>query len=365
MYDLAVIGGGIVGCFAALRAAELKLHSILIDARTVFGGSSPRSAGVFTVQLDTPLDAELVYESIKLVKKYSREAWRETGFLQIGRKYSLRDSIESLRKCGIRFEVLSNDEIADRWPNFIVEPSLMGVYTDMDLSVEPKLLGRELRTALLERGVEVAEGLPVVAIEADLGRVESVRLSDSSRVSAENFVFATGAWSKELLSQFNPRIETFLLTCFAFRIRLGEEISIPSFSDEYLHTYWRPWDNSLVGGGYYAEFAELPDLSDAAPPHNFYKTSLKLLLKRLRLDKALEPVEHMRGPCSFTNDGLPIFGFVPHLKNAFMIDGLGGYGLMRGAALGYLAVDCLIEGHEPQRFKSFSPLRAQSHLNSK
>ncbi|MCS7146064.1 MAG: FAD-binding oxidoreductase [Nitrososphaerota archaeon] len=359
MYDLAVLGGGVVGCFAALRAAELGLRTILVEARSIFGGASPRSAGVFTVQLDSPLDVELVNQSIELVKKYSKEAWRETGFLQIGREDALEESIESIRRCGINYEVLNDEEIMRRWPIFIVESELIGVYTKHDLSVEPKVLGRELRAALLESGVEVAEEVIVTGLKTDSSEIEAVNLSSGLSLSADYYILALGPWTREiLLSSFKDvEVESFILTCFAFRIDTGRDLDIPSFSDEYLHTYWRPWGTTLVGGRYDAEFSAKPDVSDAEPPSKFYRTSLKLLRRRLKLDSRAELVEHMRGPCSFTNDGMPVFGPLSGLKNAFIIEGLGGYGLMRGPALGYRAAEALALNRELTEFKHHSPTR--------
>lgn len=357
MYDIAVLGGGVVGCFSALRAAELGLRTVLIDERGVFGGASPRSAGVFTVQLDSPIDVKLVAKSIELVKKYTRRSWRETGFLQIGKEYALRESMESLEKCGIEYKLLDSKEILDRWPEFVVEPELMGVYTKSDLSAEPKILGCELREALNEMEVDIVEKVGAVGLDFGSSEVRHVKLSDGSRVSADYYVLAMGSWTSGLLRSANLETETFLLTCFAYRLDLGQELNIPSFSDEYLHTYWRPWGSTLVGGRYDAEFSETPDLSDVQPPSKSLKMSIKLLLRRLKLPTKPILVEHMRGPCSFTSDGMPIFGHVPSLNNAFIIDGLGGYGLMRGPALGYLAVDALIQRHDFDEYRVYSPFR--------
>ncbi len=359
MYDLAVLGGGVVGCFSALRAAELGLRTILIDERGVFGGASARSAGVFTVQLDTPLDVELTAKSIELVKRYiAGRAWKETGFLQIGKEHALRESMESLEKCGIRYEVLDSEEIADRWPEFVVEPELIGVYTQPDLSVEPKILGRELRGILVEKGVKVIEGVRATKLDVTSSEATAVALSDGLRIAASYFILATGPWTREILHNSQMEVETFLLTCFAYRVNLGQELNIPSFSDEYLHTYWRPWGATLVGGRYDAEFAETPDISDAQPPSRSLRLALKFLLRRLKTPSPPELVEYMRGPCTFTGNGMPIFGPIPCLNNAFIIDGLGGYGLMRGPALGYLAVDAIVLNRELDKYSVYSPLRA-------
>ncbi|MEM0482469.1 MAG: FAD-dependent oxidoreductase [Nitrososphaerota archaeon] len=360
MYDLAVLGGGVVGCFSALRAAELGLSVVLIDERGVFGGASPRSAGVFTVQLDSALDVELVAKSIDLVKKYTTEekSWKETGFLQIGKEYALRESMESLQKCGIRYEVLSNEEIMDRWPEFVVEPELIGVYTKPDLSVEPKILGRELRERLIEKGVKVIEGVGAKRLNISSYEIRELVLSDGSHITANHYILSMGPWTREILHNNQIEVETFLLTCFAYRFELGRELNIPSFSDEYLHTYWRPWGTTLVGGRYDAEYAESPDLTDAKPPNSSLKMALKFLLRRLKTPTPPELVEYMRGPCTFTNDGMPIFGPIPRLINAFIIDGLGGYGLMRGPALGYLTVDAIVLNRDIDKYSAYSSLRA-------
>ncbi|MEM0444933.1 MAG: FAD-binding oxidoreductase [Nitrososphaerota archaeon] len=354
LYDLAVLGEGIVGCFAALRAAELGADVILIDERGVFGGASARAAGVFTVQLDTPRDAMLVAKSIELVKRYSKNSWIETGFLQIGREGALRESLEALTKCEIRYDVLDHREIMEKWPEFILDSSLKGIYTEQDLSVEPTILGRDLREALIGRGVRIYEGVGARRLLREGDELRSVKLSDSSTVAANYFVLAMGSWNRELLNSCNIELETFLLTCFAYRLDIGKSLNIPSFSDEYLHTYWRPWQNTLVGGRYDAEFTDKPDLSSAPPPLKSLKMSLKLLLKRLRTETEPRLVEHMRGPCSFTSDGLPVVGRIPGLDNAVIVDGLGGYGLMRGPALGYLATEALLRG--PKTLDGFTDL---------
>ena len=265
--------------------------------------------------------------------------------------------MESLGKCGIKYEVLNNEEIMDRWPEFVVEPELIGVYTHPDLSVEPKILGRELRALLIERGVNLIEGVRATKLEISSREAKAVALSDSSRIAANYFILATGPWTREILHNSQIEVETFLLTCFAYRLDLGRELNIPSFSDEYLHTYWRPWGTTLVCGRYDAEFAESPDLSDSQPPSKSLRLALKFLLRRLKTLSSPVLVEYMRGPRTFTNDGMPIFGPIPHLVNAFIIDGLGGYGLMRGPALGYLTVDAIVLNLELDKYSAYSPVR--------
>jgi len=336
----------VIGCFAALQASELGLSVALVEERAVFGGASSRAAGVYTVQLDTPIEVRLVVESIELVKKYSMGAWRETGFLQIGREEALSDTIESLKANGVGYQVLDSEEVMERWPIFNVEPELAAVFTEPDLSVEPPVLGAELRAALAAKGVKILEGIGVRRLNRGAGAVASVELSTGSRLEAENYILALGSWTREVLRSSGFSVETRLLTCFAHRIDVGGDLKIPSFSDEYLHTYWRPWGTQLIGGRYDAEFSQHPDLSNEAPPPRSAQMALNLLRRRLRIRRGARIVGYTRGPCSFTGDGAPLHGPLPGLENAYVVEGVGGYGLMMGPALGRLAVEALLYGRD-------------------
>ncbi|MDT7860180.1 MAG: FAD-dependent oxidoreductase, partial [Candidatus Calditenuis sp.] len=152
---LIIIGAGPAGAFAALTAALKGERVTLVDPRGVLGGAASRSAGVVTVQLDDPLDVRLVVRSIELIRSVSRSSVVRTGFLQIGREEDLSDSVEAMREAGVEHELLTAEEIVERWPVFRVDDNIIGVYTDVDLSIEPPLLGSELGDALASLGVEV------------------------------------------------------------------------------------------------------------------------------------------------------------------------------------------------------------------
>jgi glycine/D-amino acid oxidase-like deaminating enzyme len=354
MYDVVVVGGGAVGAFAALRAAELSAKTALVDPRGVFGGASSRSAGCFTVQLDTPVDVKLVAQSIELVTKYTRKAWKRTGFLQIGRESDIADTLESLRTVGIGYKMLSAEEILERWQLFRIGQGLVGLYTEPDLSTEPRILGEELRSALSRASVTLLENAEVVDIRAIDGEVKELRLSTGETLRGSSYVFAAGAWTGRLLERLGLRIEQFLITCYAYKFDVGAELQIPSFSNEALHTYWRPWGRYLVGGRYDGTFSKEPDLSNALPPSSSVRGAYRMIKHTLSIETEPILVEHLRGPCSFYPDGLPVFGLLPPHSNLVIVDGLGGYGLMRGPAMGARAAELLLLGKTDEELLRFS-----------
>ncbi len=307
--------------------------------------------------MDTPLDARLVLQSIDLVARYSRRGWRRTGFLQIGRESDLEDTIRSLRSEGISYEILGPEEISERWHQFRIEQDLFGLFTEPDLSSEPLILGEELRERLVERGVELREGDRVVAIESNGHEVLGVRLANGETVHGVDYVIAAGAWTGELLKTLGLGLGSFLITCYAYRIDIGKELMIPSFSHEVLHTYWRPWGRQLIGGRYDGAVAVEPDLSDTPPPTRSIKAALKLISRVLAVNTEPRIAQYLKGPCSFSPDGLPIFGFLPGHNDTIVTDGLGGYGLMRGPALGIMAAEMLLLHKTDEDILQFSPER--------
>lgn len=358
MYDVAVIGGGVAGIFSALTAARHSAKTVIIDPNRIGGGATLRSAGVVTLQLDEPSDVLLVKRSIELIKKYSRESWRVTGFLQLGRPNQLQDSINSMEQVGIEFRVLYPSEIESMWPELIVDERFIGVYTRDDLSLEPPIFIDDCRRSLIDAGVELLEGVGVDSFKIRDGAIDKAELSDGRMVRADRYILSAGAWTREILQRHGIKLMTAIITCYAYRLDLGEEVGLPSFSDEWLHSYWRPWGTELVGGGYDAEFSDSPDISDAPPPQRYIENSIKLLLRRMRLRSRPRLAATLRGPCSVTADMEPIIGKIGGIDNLVIVDGLRGYGLMRGPAIGELAANLSMNRELWLKLDKYSPSRA-------
>src|ERR1700754_84989 len=83
MADVIVIGGGIVGCTAALFAAEAGADVLLLESDTIAAAASGRNAG----SIQHPLDearAQLYEESVAIHRRYGTIYERPAGFLAVG-----------------------------------------------------------------------------------------------------------------------------------------------------------------------------------------------------------------------------------------------------------------------------------------
>lgn len=329
----------------------------LVDGRGVLGGGASRSAGVVTVQLEDERDVALVKRSIELISEVSSRGVLRTGFLQIGRPDLLEDSIEAMRRCGIRLRTFDPSEVREVWPSLEVNEAEIGIYTSEDLSVEPRVLSGELEGVLRDAGVMLMDGF-VRSFEVDGKSLDAAVLDGGRRVEGSEFVLSAGPWNRELLGSLHLELETVVITCYAYRFDLERDLGLPSFSDEDLHSYWRPWGTELIGGGYHGELGNgAPDMSCKDPPSSLIEESRDLLKRRVRISR--EPIYSgsTRGPCEITPDWEPYLGRVEHFENLLLAGGLRGYGLMRGPALGEMAYELLrnetisfdLKGYEPER----------------
>ena len=128
--DVAIIGGGVIGCASAFFAARAGLRVVVLERRAALGTlTTPASTGAFRLQFDNPEEIAMVREGVELFDAFAErtglEGWdlgvRHAGYLFC----SLTDAtversrrlVERQRGWGLTdVELLSGEEARDRWP---------------------------------------------------------------------------------------------------------------------------------------------------------------------------------------------------------------------------------------------------------
>ena len=199
--DIVVVGAGIAGV-ATARALSGYPGSVLLLEQFALGhtrGSSHGTSRIF--RLNYP-DERFVRMAMA-----ADAAWRElesargetlidrVGCLDLGP--TAQENIRALASCGVRYEELSADEVAARWP-LRLEPDETGVFQpDGGVTFSDRAHAALIGEAL-DRGVEVRDETPVRALEVDRG---SVTLTlDRGELRARAVVVTAGAWAAELLA---------------------------------------------------------------------------------------------------------------------------------------------------------------------
>ena len=213
--DVVIIGGGVVGCATAYFVRQLAPHATVavIDADPTYEfASSLRAAGGCRVQFTTPENIELSKFSIDFIKSFGATmavgddtpdvGWIEGGYLFVVPPEStkaLEANVNLQHSMGCDVRLLSPSELRDRFPSMYVDDLGAGALSPQDGWCDPNTLLWGFRKKASSLGVSFIKGR-VAAMECDAVQLRSVRLDDGSRIAADHFVNAAGAWANQISS---------------------------------------------------------------------------------------------------------------------------------------------------------------------
>jgi glycine oxidase len=207
MYDVIVIGGGVVGLSIARELAGRKASVLLLDRGSTGQGTSRAAAGMLAPLSEAddqgPL-FQLTRDSHALYDSFVEDLQSETGldvvyskdgliFLSSSEQSAqvLHRRYEWQKKAGFEIESISADVVYRMEPRITI-PVCSALFIPGERSLAPRRFADALRHACLLRGVEIRTGLHVEAVSSNQVRAGQVRFD------ATHIVIASGVWSGEL-----------------------------------------------------------------------------------------------------------------------------------------------------------------------
>ncbi|MQA86899.1 MAG: glycine oxidase ThiO [Streptosporangiales bacterium] len=210
-YDVAIIGGGVIGLATAWRAAQRGLTVTVIDPEPA-GGASYASAGMLAPATEAAYGEERLLQ-LELASKERYPAfvaeleeltetgagYRDQGTLEVAFDADdlavLNDRYRFQQSLGIRLERLTGRECRKLEP--MLAPSVRGgLFAPEDHSIDPRLLTRALLVAAERSGVRLLRARAERLLAAD-DRTVGVRV-DGVEIAAPHVVLAAGCWSGEI-----------------------------------------------------------------------------------------------------------------------------------------------------------------------
>jgi len=215
-FDVAVVGGGIIGLAVAWRARQAGLSVTLLERQGTGEATSRVAAGMLAPVAEVEFGEsgrrvlDLGLRSAALWRSFAAELEEASG-IEVGLRRSgtlvvARDADEAReleRQIAFRDSLdLSTERLlpsAARELEPALAPTLrLALQAPDDHSVDPRLVLAALRRACELHGVVVREHAPVAGVEYDGERVTGVRLEDGDSVLAGQVVLAAGAWTSDL-----------------------------------------------------------------------------------------------------------------------------------------------------------------------
>jgi glycine oxidase len=217
-FEVAVVGGGIIGLAVAWRARQRGIEVLLLERERIGRGASHVAAGMLAPVAEAEFGAagrsllELGVASAELWPAFAQELAEATG-IDVGLSRSgtllvardedeareLERQLEFRRTRGLAVERLRASEAREREP--ALAPTVrLALEAPDDHSVDPRAVLAALRRACELAGVVLREHAPVARVELDAAgeRVRGLSLSDGGLVQADQVVLAAGAWTEQI-----------------------------------------------------------------------------------------------------------------------------------------------------------------------
>jgi glycine/D-amino acid oxidase-like deaminating enzyme len=349
--DVAIVGGGVTGCAAALRLAEAGLRVRVHDQRGIAEGASGRNGGfalpgtaaAYDVARDTygPERARELWrwttEALRQLAELGGNALREVGSYRVASDDEEREAVRR------EYEALREDRFAVQWLD-----DLPGWPSGQFAGVIVHAAGGSIQPAHFVR--RLAE----LAAEAGTDLREHERVEDVSALDADQVVVATDGYGHGLVPELDG-----LVWPTRGQVVVSEPIDEVLFDRPHYarhgFDYWQQLPDGRVLLGGFRDASILDELTDDETTTETIQSALERFLGEL-LGAPPRISHRWAGIFGLMQDMLPLVGRVPGRDGLWVAAGYSGHGNVLGFACGRLVADALL-GRDTPQLELFDPAR--------
>ena len=400
--DAVVIGGGIVGVFAAYYLARRGLKVAVVEKGRIGAEQSSRNWGWCRQQNRDARELPMATKSLDLWERFAAESGEDTGFRRCGLFY-LSNSEEELagwarwrdfaRALGVTTYMLDRAEATERG-RATGKPWKGGVFSPTDGTADPASAAPAVARAILKLGGTVHQSCAARGIETEGGRLSGV-VTEHGTIRTKTAILAGGAWASSFCRQLGIRfpqaaIRSSILAVSPGAIRLPDALHTAAvsvtrrgdggytlaisgrgrvdptpqqlrFAPQFLPMFARRWRSLAPGGieGFRSGHESLTRWRlDAPTPMERMRILDPAVDKdtiRLTHSRALDLLPDLKntsitaawaGYIDSTPDGVPGIGEIAAIPGFILAAGFSGHGFGIGPGAGHLIAD-IVTGDEP------------------
>ena len=207
--DLAIIGGGVIGCAIAWRLAQSGASIALIERGRFGNGASGATAGIIAplwhIPPDNPPLFQMGIRSLDLFPQWAAELadaginpeFQQTGVLRIALTQpdadDLAQSFQWQSQLNLGVQWLKPDDIRQREPQANPE-AIAAVYSPQEGCIRGQRLTRALAHAAAQNGATLYENLPATGLRRAQNRITAIE-TPIGPIPAGQVILAAGPWS--------------------------------------------------------------------------------------------------------------------------------------------------------------------------
>ncbi|MFT2214373.1 NAD(P)/FAD-dependent oxidoreductase [Rhizobium giardinii] len=210
--DAVVIGGGIVGAFAAYYLVRRGLKVALLEKGRVGSEQSSRNWGWCRQQNRDARELPIATKSLELWERFAAETGEDTGFRRCGLLYLSNNEAELegwarwrdfARTAGVTTHMLDSAQASERgrasgriWKG--------GVFSPSDGTADPSQAAPAVARAFIALGGSVHQNCAARGIETTAGRLSAV-VTEKGTIRTPVAIMAGGAWASSFCRQIGIR----------------------------------------------------------------------------------------------------------------------------------------------------------------
>lgn len=388
-YDVAVVGGGLVGCATAFYLSKAGAKVVLLERGQLNRGASGRNAGSLHFQLEHRLiqdiDAEteqleyyvgLALLAIKLWRSIESDLDTDTqlgmhGGLMIAEtdaEIELAERKQRIEKSqGLQVELISGEEARTLAP-YLSHRVRAALYCPDEGHCNPRLVTLAYASRAQAAGAQVVPGAAVTHLHRDssgweIGYSAANSKQATQTVRCTSVLNAAGVWAPQIsrLAHLHlPLYPVALMMSVTERVKpfvghliqhVGRRLSLKQNED----------GNVLIGGGWTGRLREesgnWSSSMEADIQYESLQGNLKTATDIVPEVGALRLLRTWTGSTAITADQLPVLGEMSEAPGFYVA--AGGSGFTYGPVYAKLMSELILTGEVSYPIMPFSPARFQ------
>ena len=360
-YSVVVIGGGIIGSSAAyfLASAGRSVAVVETDSSYQFA-TTPQGAGGVRQQFSLPENISQSIYSLDFYKHWATHFaeiedlpdlnFQEQGYLFVVSEVGVEDlqrNASLQNSMGVNAQVLTRNELLQKFPSISRDDIALAVYTPDDGWVDPNAALWGFRRAAQHHGATYISD-KVTGIGYSTSEVTDVFTSDGTRIEADTIINCAGPWVNEIAKMTKAALPVVPMCRVQHYWKCAHKLeALPLVKDE-SGLFFRPEGDGFAGGR--PSFEIEPGFVDdiySGYFSNYFEESVWPILASLVPD--FEDIKLQKSWAGHYAqnllDGNLIIGqYSPGHSNLLTASGFSGHGIMHAPAVGRALCELVIYG---------------------
>jgi glycine oxidase len=361
--DVAIVGGGIIGCAIAYHLRKSGIDVTVLDQGEIGAEASSAAAGLLAPlgSLSGPGPfADLLLASFALFPALVPELedgsgidleYEQTGALRVVRDTkhiaNLRKRMKAWQPLGLEMHWLTGNEAHQREP--LLAPGVCAtIYAPQESQIKASHVVKAFSLAAAKRGAKLYSHREITGVQHHNARVTGVYTSQGETIGCNHLVIAAGAWAARCNEWLNIELPVIP--------QRGQILTLRQPSPPLRHivfgeaAYFAPKSGKTVIVGATREDVGFDKRLTAGGIAWLLNTAIRLI-------PVLEssPIDQIwAGLRPSTPDNQPILGPAPGWENVTLAVGHGSVGILLSPITGKAIAELVIKGEVPELLQPFS-----------